>query len=316
MYHPYLRGKQFDLLGVRELISPVFENKTSLISPIIEPVRDSSTLYTTLKALAENNINFTLIINPLVGDFVEREPQKIFEIINSNLADYDNFQCGVILDHQLESNSIIGLLRENKNLVKTLSLIHNASFDNISKGLELFADIAPVKFNILNHAFVNSRYRRQFDSNTLVQLNDYFQAQTRNADYLATPETNFSEEHLYYKDEGYIGYADYTTIGDAYSESGFLPYAVAIHLSYADSEKRIKVKHFVSESNDDTSDIGGKFLEALTKAIEWCDANKQDSFAINQLREYHARKHFPGLGVIKKLSMMNHVELVISLIEE
>lgn len=42
MYYPYLRGKQFDLLALKEsLIRGLLSTK---IQPIIEPVRDSATL--------------------------------------------------------------------------------------------------------------------------------------------------------------------------------------------------------------------------------------------------------------------------------
>ena len=42
MYYPYLRGKQFDLLALKEALSRgLLSNK---IQPVIEPVRDSATL--------------------------------------------------------------------------------------------------------------------------------------------------------------------------------------------------------------------------------------------------------------------------------
>ena len=98
-------------------------------------------------------------------------------------------------------------------------------------------------------------------------------------------------------------------------KQGFLPYAVAIHLSYAEAQtNRIKVKHFVSDSNDDTSDIAGKFAEALDKLIAWCDQTGYDSIAISEFRRFHENGHFPGLGTLKKLSLMNHIDLVLKLI--
>ena len=90
---------------------------------------------------------------------------------------------------------------------------------------------------------------------------------------------------------------------------------MAIHLSYDEKQtKKIKVKHFVSDSNDDTSDIAGKFAEALNKLIAWCDQTGYNSVAIPIFREYHNNGHFPGLGTLKKLSLMNHIDLVLKLI--
>jgi len=93
-----------------------------------------------------------------------------------------------------------------------------------------------------------------------------------------------------------------------------LPYAVAIHLSYADQNNKIRVRHFVSDSNDDSSDVGGKFAEALEKLIQWVNENGRESIAISIFRELHETGHFPGLGSLKKLSIMHHIELVLSLI--
>lgn len=41
MYYPYLRGKQFDLLALKEMIQQNLLSKK--VVPIIEPVRDSAT---------------------------------------------------------------------------------------------------------------------------------------------------------------------------------------------------------------------------------------------------------------------------------
>ena len=71
MYQPYIRGKQFELIGIKELIPDVLIKNKDKISPIIEPVKGSSTLKTTIKSLANDGINFTLIINPQVGTFTD-----------------------------------------------------------------------------------------------------------------------------------------------------------------------------------------------------------------------------------------------------
>jgi len=62
---------------------------------------------------------------------------------------------------------------------------------------------------------------------------------------------------------------------------------------------QIKVKHFVSDSNEDVSDIGGKFSEAINKLVIWCNANNLDTSAITVYRDLQARGHFPGLGTLK-----------------
>lgn len=310
MYQPYIRGKQFELIGIKELIPDVLIKNKDKISPIIEPVKGSSTLKTTIKSLANDGINFTLIINPQVGTFTDTN--RILTILKENVGNYTNFQIGIIFHENIDHKNIIDLLGNNNLTGISLSIIHNTMFDNIHEILASYE--REIKYNVVNLSLTSKRYFRIFEKKTLVELDDYFNAQTKNSDYLKIGESNFSEEHLYYKDEGFIGFSDYLSIGEEYSESGFLPFAVAIHLSYEDTLSRIKIRHFVSDSNDDNSDIGGKFAEALEKLIKWCDETQYDSIAIPIFREYYVKGHFPGLGTLKKLSLMNHIDLVSKLI--
>jgi Ni,Fe-hydrogenase III component G len=313
MYQPYIRGKQFELIGIRELTQPVLSPNKAIVSPIIEPVKDSSTLKTTIKELASNDINFTVVVNPQVGTF--KDTNAIFNAISSSVGDYKNFQVGVIFHNRIDHTNAIRILQQYTKVIPALSIIHNATFDNISDILTLYQEHFSIKYNVINLSLTSRRYFRNFERETLIEFDDYFNAQSKNADYLQAGESSFSEEHLYYKEEGFEGFSDYLTIGEEYSETGFLPYAVAIHLSYSDEEtKKIKVKHFVSNSNEDTSDIAGKFAEALDKLIAWCDETGYNSIAIPEFRRFHENGHFPGLGTLKKLSLMNHIDLVLKLI--
>lgn len=313
MYQPYLRGKQFELIGIRELTTPVLSPNKTKVSPIIEPVRDSSTLKTTLKALVDSDINFTIIANPQVGTFADIE--AIFNVIKNSVGENRNYQIGIIFHGRSNHSKAIEILQKHSDYVPALTIIHNTVFDDIEDILIKYQNHFSIKYNVINLSATSKRYHRNFDKDTLVELDDYFNAQTKNSDYLHVDESSFSEEHLYYKEEGFIAFSDYLSIGEEYSETGFLPYAVAIHLSYSEVKtNKIRVKHFVSDSNDDQSDIAGKFAEALNKLIAWCDATSYNSIAIPYFREFHTSGHFPGLGTLKKLSLMNHIDLVLKLI--
>ena len=255
MYQPYIRGKQFELIGIKELIPDVLIKNKDKISPIIEPVKGSSTLKTTIKSLANDGINFTLIINPQVGTFTDTN--RILTILKENVGNYTNFQIGIIFHENIDHKNIIDLLGNNNLTGISLSIIHNTMFDNIHEILASYE--REIKYNVVNLSLTSKRYFRIFEKKTLVELDDYFNAQTKNSDYLKIGESNFSEEHLYYKDEGFIA-------------------------------------------------------EALEKLIKWCDETQYDSIAIPIFREYYVKGHFPGLGTLKKLSLMNHIDLVSKLI--
>ncbi|MGY5352146.1 sce7725 family protein [Wenyingzhuangia sp. IMCC45533] len=310
MYFPYLRGKQFELIALRE-ISALMSSKSEKISPIIEPVKDSSTLRSTLKELIEKNINFNFIINPRVGGFINSS-DALIEILEENLNGYTNFQLSIIVD-KITQQGIAELLEFTNQIAinhNGYTLIHNSeigenSIEQLNANLE-------VKYNLIYFSKTSRRYYREFNQDTRVSLDDYFGKLDRNADYLQIPVSDFSEEYKYYSDDNFVGFSDFLTIGDIYSESGFLPRAVAIHLSYIDQDK-IKIRHFTSDSNQDSSDIGGKFAEALQKLVNWCsETNITETEGIRVFKELHSRGHFPGLGSIKKISTINHIELVIN----
>lgn len=62
MYFPYLRGRQFELIALRELVEK--DVLSSKIIPVIEPVKLSSTLLKTIEMYGNNNKKLAFITNP------------------------------------------------------------------------------------------------------------------------------------------------------------------------------------------------------------------------------------------------------------
>lgn len=310
MYFPYLRGKQFELLALRELVPLMMSNREK-ISPIIEPVKNTSTLINTLSELRRGNINFNVVINPSVGDF--KDSQHILEVIKAKQNGYTNFQLGILVEPTTNYQSLLQVITDAKLKSNGFAFIHNEIIDDIISIQNEFSQLAPILYNIINFKKTNRTYYRAFPFETLISLDDYFVCLEKNADYL-DQESQFSEEHLFYKKDGFIGFSDFLTIGDNYSDAGFLPRAIAIHISYRDDAGRVRVKHFASHTNDDNTDIAGKFAEANEKLVNWCNEKGINTTAINKFRDLYEIGHFPGLGTVKKLSIMNHIELILNLI--
>lgn len=145
-----------------------------------------------------------------------------------------------------------------------------------------------------------------------IRLDDIFLKQEKNADFLEIPAHKFTEEHLYYKEDGYSGFSDYTVLPSEYIEGGSTPRAVAIHLTYLNSEEenQIWIRHFTSETNDSIANVQGKFEEAAIKAIEFCNKEGLTNAAINELRLCLVESRYPGLGTVKKISIKNHLLVV------
>ena len=70
-----------------------------------------------------------------------------------------------------------------------------------------------------------------------ILLEDNFNKQKRNVDYKDNVDEFFSDTHLYYQEDGYKGFADFSIIGDDEQKGGFAPMAVAIHIIYFEEGK-------------------------------------------------------------------------------
>lgn len=305
MYYPFLRGKQNEILAIRELSSSTLKNSTK-ISPIIEPINLSSTIKKALPAWAKNGMNFSIIINPREGE-LQFDSDKIINLCSETLENYDNYQIGIIIDDKTSIEHLSGLLNKSK-CSKKITLIHYKSSDDIRKIINYLSLNFDIVNNVINMEKLRDRYFIHFDRSTVVSLMDSFISQGKNSDYLEINESDFSEEHLFFENENLKGFADYLTIGDNFRNGGFAPYAVAIHLTFIEDNK-LRVKHFVSDSNMDTTDVAGKYSEAIAKLILWDNTYNLNTIAMNKFREFYNQQHYPGLGVIKKLSIMNHIEV-------
>jgi hypothetical protein len=306
MYFPYLRCKQFELLALNEMSSIIGQSKA--VSPILEPVKKSTNSFVrTLENLKNNEVNFTIIINPIYGEFVSNT-SGIISMINQNLSNYNNFQIGIIINQFTNLDFITSQLSQIEP-DRSLTLIHKERVNDI-EALSQWVNNYNLKYNLYSENFPVRRYRDIITAGTKVLLDDKFKPQVKNADYLNAPDEFFSDDHLYYEEDGYVGFGDFLTIGDDYAETGWLPYAIAIHLTYKKNNDTIWIRHFVSNSNSDTTDVAGKFGEALDKLVGFLNEQDINTKAANEFRALHNTQHYPGLGSLKKLSIMNQIEII------
>ncbi|MDR3585672.1 MAG: sce7725 family protein [Desulfosporosinus sp.] len=296
MYFPYFRGRQFELIALRELV------ENSLLSeqviPIIEPVKLSSTLINTIEKFNEKGRKIALINNPQVGSLhMDLENEKN-ALLKEKFKRAVKFPV-VVKTHVFNVNSDRQLTKGTTPLMTICK-----SKDFISAYENSFTDSKP-EFNLI---LDESVFRRRIRDN-LVLLGDKFIKLVRNTDYADIDEP-FSDDHIFYRQDGYIGFADYSIVGNEFSESGFAPYAVAIHIVYFDKEKSLRIRHFVSDTNDDITDPANKFAEAVGKLVKWNKTAQLDTLGVKSFISLYENESYPGLGTVKKLSIMHHIELI------
>lgn len=303
MYFPILRGRQFELLAVRECVNNnILSNQ---IIPIIEPVKVSSTYTKTVDSFIKADKSIAIIRNPQVGSWVKdlnkesniKVREQVYEQLkNANVL--SSFYVTSKLDACVDFATKNGIPIDSLLLLCT-----NPEY--VRNYEEVIGDRTPL-YNVIPD---KGDFRRRIRPNR-VMCEDHFPKQTRNIDYSEIETEFFSSDHLYYTEDGYKGFSDYSVVGEEYSETGFAPYAVAIHIVYFDDKNILRIAHFVSDSNDDISDPARKFAEAVEKLVEWNKTMKLDTVGIHEFDVAYHNQTYPGLGVVKKYSIMHHLELM------
>ena len=312
MYFPYLRGRQNELLALRDLLEK--ERISKKIIPIIEPIKFTSTFVNAISLFNKNKNPIVLIRNPQVGGFVKEllaakndaakddtAKAKIKDIFETMIID-ENLISAYVLDKRIIDEIRNGEINGLK-IQKMLVVANN--IDIVNEHKEIFTKLAPKYSLIPDERLI----KRTFKQNKII-LDDKFNKMDRNADYSKNDDEFFSDDHLFFQEEGYIGFSDYSIVGENFTESGFAPHSVAIHIVYFDNDNNLRIKHFISDSNTDASNPAKKFSEALRKLAEWQESMQLDTYGMELLMEHYKNGTYPGLGSIKKLSIMHHLELM------
>lgn len=135
MYFPYLRGKQFELIALREFA--IQYPNTEQIIPIIEPVKSTfNGLTTAARIMFEQNLRFALVLNPADGDF-----KRITKDILSEIS---------ILSENMEKWIPTFLYQNNGETI--LSAIQDQELNNVMVIFKNGIDISDSILNFLSHS--------------------------------------------------------------------------------------------------------------------------------------------------------------------
>lgn len=308
---PVLRGKQFELLALKEMAEDLARG--GVIHPVIEPVRlRGDALGRCLDALGENSVPATVVLNPPVGELAQSNnaPGSVLAILDECTA-REHLRLGVWVDASTDVSQIATAIAGSKLSSLPVDFLH-AEFAG-PRGLNALATDASCQ--LLEAKEQLRRYRPAL-AGSLVKWTDPFPRRRTNLEYVGAEPSLFTDDNVYFRDDGYEGFSDYATIGRDFSEGGSSPRAVVIHLTYDEPADggSIWVRHFCSTSNEDTADTAGKFGEALAELVDFLDERDITNPAAEAFRHYGRNGLYPGLGMVKKLSIQNHLFLVTRLL--
>lgn len=306
IYFPYFRGKQYELITIRESATILSESD---FVPIVEPVKSQlSGLSKTIDATLEEGADIIVIVNPRIGDF-SGSNDELVSLIKEKHSEDKQVTVGILLDESTTLEQATAIINSFEG--QNIALVHSG----FSQSKALAAKIegnAQIACSVFEDGKSGKLYQMHFKHQKhRVLLKDGFEKR-RNADHPDVEEV-FSDLHLTYGLEGMTGFADFLMVGDDYQESGGPAYTIAIHLTYinAADDDIMYIRHFKSDRQDTPTDPAGKFAEALVKLISHLDSPDNQYYhtsAIAEFRELYAKGHYPGLGYVKKLAMKHHIE--------
>lgn len=309
MYFPYIRGKQYELIALRELVESDLLSRH--IIPIVEPIKLIPSLVSAMLNYIQKEHPIAIVQNPSVGQFEHdiknarvnpdaRYRQLFLEHLNRN-----EITKAIIMKRDAD---VILKLWNKQGVNKEETLVINSQRDYLDTYKRVFSSDIP-KYTLIPN---DSSFDKAVQGKKVL-FRDRFTKKPRNADYVDASDEFFSEDHLNYQSEGYEGFSDYSIIGGEYQKPGYAAYAIVIHIVYFDDNDILRIKHFVSDSNESIKDQPMKYYQALKKLYTWHSEGlkpKNESTGLNTFLQHYKDQSFTNLGVIKKLSIMHHLEIM------
>ncbi|MHC5247846.1 sce7725 family protein [Enterococcus sp. LJL90] len=278
MYYPYFRSKQFDLLALQALLDA--GRFPEGIIPIIEPVKQNKALLKLIAKFQAARQPFYLIVNPQVGEFATEEGLTSLEQLAVEKA--------FILDQPLESleNSYPLIITQSPQIVLESDWQQNQSLVLVPEEFRLLAKIKGPK--ILSQ-----------DGFTRLGSNSY---------YTEVPDELIFESNKKLALRGFSGFSDFSIDSRIYYEHGYPSKRLALHLIYM-KDGNVRIHHFVSEELPTQKE---NFLQVMAEIKGWQEQLWEDKMTLGGeiLFEAFKRGHFPGMGVLRKASVMHQLEIM------
>lgn len=304
-YFPFLRGKQNELMALRDLAEGIAES--GALVPIIEPVNGNSTTRISIDKYIEASMPFLLVCNPSYGAFASR-PERLFtNIISETLMEYDNWTPALQVARESTHHELSAFLKRYSEY--GAAVIYKGVPGNAS-AQALLKDAS-----IVNHVFLHDRVAARYISaiaeSRRVMVSDPFNRQPRNADYPS--REFFTDKNTTAGNPHGVDFGDFSIVGDHYAEKGGAAHAVTVHhIHFQGDEGPLDISHFISDRTETTVDTPGKIIEALVKLVAALNnLEPNDTEACNEYREIAGAGVSRGLGYLKRLAIKHHLELML-----
>lgn len=309
MYYPLLRGKQFELIALREIAT----NSPELcqqFTPIIEPVTDNpKPLCRAIETLNKSDSVPLIVLNPTVGKFESKW-------LNNGALDGLQYHPVVSFNSDNEERALAEVKKIGLENCSVL-IMDGCSTDTLKA-------LKGIRALIINTDYIQAQRYKSYLETSLILLNDGFMRRDKNADY--PKRSSFKSAIGDYRTQNLEGFSDFTITGQFFSDGGGPAYVVAIHLTELEKDTegfgpavQIMINHYTSIDDGTPDDPAGKFKQALSMLINDVQDRAEcfyETTGIIELKKLYEKRHFPGLGSAKKISIKHHIESIATYLKE
>ncbi len=304
MYFPYLRGKQFEILAVRD--SGLFPSDR--IVPVFEPTTLSERALKRFWRIATNRVRFSIIVNSASG----KPPPPLVDTIQV-LKDFESHIPGVVLPaFEIRPGQTVSDVQSFAQMFSSQQclLIHRNHTHSATVLSGALNPLSRPPVQILLDGGAPLQVVKALPAAGIVLLRDGFSRCVPNANY--PDESNFDDLLYTYRSYGFDGFSDFSIIGDVYSSGGNAAKHVALHLTEL-RKPTVVANHFVSKTPPQRGNDQAKYFSALKPLMSHTGSPPSADFDTEGVHGYHksdSSKRFPGLGKPKQWSIMHHMEII------
>lgn len=269
-YYPLIRGRQFDLLALREAVQQ--DQLSPQIIPVLEPVKDLPALVSVAQAFRAAAHPLYIIQNPQVGDYGLLAAPRYVPTLDQwcQPARYFDGQPAPLL------------IAQTKAQVQTLP----------KKQLAMVPNEARV---------------RQLAHPQAIYLEDHTPTRERTEDY-ATVQREFYQYPLRALPD--VGFADYPLAVQHFDPHGYPQRAIALHLLYPQGDSLWLQHLVSVNNADYSDPAGKFFEALAPLPAWLAAHPDAGTPAIDALLALLAQHHFPGLGTLRKLQLRHLLSIM------
>ena len=304
-YFPFLRGKQHELIALRDLATDIVRNGN--VIPILELVNSNQTTLISIERFIKESMPFLFICNPIHGIFSDDADRLSREVISQGLVGYDNWIPALYVNEGTALEELEAFTEEYDEYERALVYYGRPQ----RSAVRSIIDTTRVDYHVFINNRVENDYIESIPVSNRVIIVDPFRRRARNAQY--PPREFFTDLNTAMGNRDNVAFGDFSIVGDYFSDTGGPAHAVALHhIHFEENSHSLYISHFISDRTETAVDTPGKLIEAVTHLVEALDhVPPNDTVSCNEYRTLREEQIFRGLGYMKRLAIKHHLEVIL-----